>query len=343
MLTRLVCPALAVLALTARLANAQGGASDQSPPSASPIAPATGTRSLSESLAGDAKAEYESGKLLYEDGDYAGAALKFQRAYELSADPRLLWNRAAAEKNLRHYAQVRTLMRKYLDTGGSLVSAEERADAEELIGMVSGFVSEVTISVDQVDAEIAIDGRSIGKSPLPTPVALDMGEHEITVSKVGFKPLSKRGTVAGGRASTLDFRLQSEKHEGLLRVIAPSGSAVRIDGKRLGFGDWQGTLPSGSHNVRVDAPGKQRYSAEAVVQDGQVTVLQVSLQDTPLLPPAPVSEPDRGGVSAWVWVGLGAILVGGAVTGFMLLKPEAQGPPAPVDGTLGRVPLGLHF
>ena len=64
--------------------------------------------SLSESLSGAAKAEYDAGKLLYQDGDYAGAQLKFRAAYETSKDPRLLWNMAAAEKNLRHYAQVQT-------------------------------------------------------------------------------------------------------------------------------------------------------------------------------------------------------------------------------------------
>jgi hypothetical protein len=38
------------------------------------------TKPLAETLTGAAKSEYEAGRLLYADGDYAGAALKFQRA-----------------------------------------------------------------------------------------------------------------------------------------------------------------------------------------------------------------------------------------------------------------------
>src|SRR5215217_2924669 len=134
MLNRLLCLAIAASATVAAPSAAQS-ASEQAPPAA-PVEPRAAPPTLSETLTGAAKTEYDSGKLLYEDGDFAGAALKFQRAYELSGDARLLWNRAAAEKNLRHYAQVRTLVREYLAKGGPLVSPEERADAEALIAMV---------------------------------------------------------------------------------------------------------------------------------------------------------------------------------------------------------------
>ncbi|MGH7329836.1 MAG: hypothetical protein ACREJX_15930, partial [Polyangiaceae bacterium] len=56
-----------------------------------PAAPA-GPKSLSDTLTGDAKADYEAGKLLFSDGDYAGAEIKLQGAYDKSQEPRLLWN-----------------------------------------------------------------------------------------------------------------------------------------------------------------------------------------------------------------------------------------------------------
>lgn len=63
-------------------------------------------KSLADTLTGDAKAEYEAGKLLYQDGDFKNALAKFQKAQELSKDARLSWNIAACEKNLRHYTRV---------------------------------------------------------------------------------------------------------------------------------------------------------------------------------------------------------------------------------------------
>src|ERR1700733_6393409 len=52
---------------------------------------------LSATLTGQAKADYDGGVLLYQDGDHATALQKFQHAYDVSKDPRLLWNVAACE------------------------------------------------------------------------------------------------------------------------------------------------------------------------------------------------------------------------------------------------------
>src|SRR6186713_3117351 len=82
---------------TALRAQTAAPAAPAEPPAAEPSAPQL---PLAESLTGDAKGEYESGKLLFEHGDYAAAAVKFQHAYDLAKDPRLLWNVAAAEKQL---------------------------------------------------------------------------------------------------------------------------------------------------------------------------------------------------------------------------------------------------
>src|SRR5262245_19046704 len=82
---------------------------------------------LSEALTGSAKAEYDAGKILYADGDYAGAALKFGSAYDLSKDPRLLWNMAGAEKNHRHYARVEQLVKRYVSESGAAVNEADRA------------------------------------------------------------------------------------------------------------------------------------------------------------------------------------------------------------------------
>ena len=102
---------------------------------------------LAETLTGMARAEYEAGRLLYVDGDYAGAALKFQRAYEESKDPRLLWNTAAAEKNLRHYAKVVELVERYVAEGGTRLKPEDRAEADALLVTVRAFISTVTLDV----------------------------------------------------------------------------------------------------------------------------------------------------------------------------------------------------
>jgi hypothetical protein len=302
-------------------------------------APASPPAPLSESLTGEAKAEYEAGKILYQDGDYAGASLKFQRAYDLSKDPRLLWNRAAAEKNLRHYVLVSELVRGYLREGGAFIADADRADGEALIQTVSAFVAKLSITVNQPGATISVNGKPAGTSPLAEPILVDMGQHELKVELAGFKPFTRTVQVAGGGTTAVDFALEVEKHEGVLRVIVGHDAVIRVDGKMVGMGQWQGTLPSGVHSVEATAKGKQQYVADSLVQDNQTSTLRVNLQNEPGKA-APVSS----GLPTWLWVGGAVVLAAGAgVGGYFLFKPDDKGPPPPVEGSLGTVDLPLRF
>src|SRR5208283_2274641 len=62
--------------------------------------------SLADTLAGEARQDYQTGKRLYESGDYRGALGKFESASRLSGDPRLLWNAAVCERAMQHYARA---------------------------------------------------------------------------------------------------------------------------------------------------------------------------------------------------------------------------------------------
>jgi hypothetical protein len=297
--------------------------------SAAPAAPG----SLADVLTGEARAEYEAARLLYEDGDYAGASLKFQRAYDASKDPRLLWNRAAAEKNLRHYALVKELVEGYLREGGGKISDADRVDAESLIQMVSGFIARLTVTVKQPGATISLDGQVVGKSPLTAPLSVDMGPHEIKVELPGFKTVTRSVNLTGGTMA-IDLVLEVEKHEGILRIIVGHDAVIRVDGKMVGIGQWQGTLPSGVHSVEASAKGKQPYVSDSLVQDDQTSTLRVALQDE-----APKPAAAGLGIPTWLWVGGAAVLAAGAGVGsYFLFKPDDKAPP-PTAGSIGTVEL----
>src|ERR1017187_2124530 len=68
--------------------------------------PAARANPLAQSLPADARRDYDAGKLLFEDGDYATALLKYQAAYDSTHDARLLWDLAVCDKSLRHYARA---------------------------------------------------------------------------------------------------------------------------------------------------------------------------------------------------------------------------------------------
>jgi hypothetical protein len=262
---------------------------------AAPVAPApaavsAGPKSLADTLSGDAKADYDSGKLLYGDGDYAGASVKFQAAYDQSQDPRLLWNVAACEKGQRHYAKVVLVVRKYLAASGDLLSDDDRRDAQELLNAIESFTVGLTVSVDQADAQIFIDGEPQGSSPLAAPITVDIGTRLVEVRKPGFTPFSQSLPVGGSKLAALNVKLQREVHEGVLSVGAPPKATIFIDSKPVGVGSFVGNLASGGHTLRVDAPGFRAYQSEVVVQDHEKRAVDVVLE--PVTSAAPIQQPE---------------------------------------------------
>ncbi|HOT12966.1 MAG TPA: PEGA domain-containing protein, partial [Polyangiaceae bacterium] len=306
------------------LASTAGPALGQPAPSAE-----TGTegdsraavRPLAETLTEQALAEYEAGKLLFGDGDFAGASVKFQRAYEISKDGRLLWNKAVCEKNLRHYAAVLRLVRRYQQEAGPMLSEADQQEAADLIHAVSNFVSPVWVTIDETGATISVDGEVIGTSPLTEPFLVDMGSRQITVSKPGFRDYTQTVQVAGMSELRLSIRMDRESVEGRLLIAAGPGETIFLDGKVVAEGRWDGNVSPGRHNIRVTAPGKEPYDSDVEVRAKETRELRISLSS--------LSKNDGGGGgSTWLWVTGGTLLVAGAVVGgYFLFKPEDK--PAP--------------
>ncbi|WP_437591159.1 PEGA domain-containing protein [Sorangium sp. So ce1000] len=291
---------------------------------------------LAQALTGAAKVDYETGKLLYNDGDFKGARIKFQRAHELSGDPRLLWNVAACEKSLRRYASVLPLLERYEREAGDLLTDAERQATAALIGEVKKLVSRLTVTVDQDGAEIYVDDEAIGRSPLSGPVLVDIGARRIRVVKPGFKEYVRTEQIAGATEISVAASLKEISLDGQLLIEAGDGDVIAVDGRAVARGGWSGALKRGPHTLRVTAPGKVPYQADVFIEEEKTRRLAVTLK--------PIEQPGGSG-KTWLWIAGGALVVGAAVGGYFLLRPTE---PATIPGMMGTVELsfdrsGLRF
>jgi PEGA domain len=349
---RFACSSLGVAVLLATgFCFAQGAAPPpQAPPTAQPYTPAPiapspdGTLTpappgppvpLADSLTGMAKAEYGAARILYEDGDFQGALQKLRSAFDLSKDPRLLWNMAAAEKNLRHYAEVFRLIDRYINEGGALVTPDDRAAATQLLDTVKGFVTDLTVEVNEPGATVYVDDLVFGQTPLAGPLRVDMGVRKIRVTKPGFVEYAVSQDLPGGQTARVTVQLVQERHEGKLRILAGPQDVIQVDGRAVGTGLWEGVLPSGTHALYVSARGKRPHQTDVVVQDNDVTTVHVALQDdqkqTIII--------EKGGVPTWVWIAGGAVLVGGGVGAYFLLRDNGTQYRPATEGSWGAVSL----
>jgi hypothetical protein len=303
---------LALLCLEAAAARAQ-----TAPTAPSPVAPP-----LSASLSGQAKVDYEAGRILVADQDFAGALVKFQEAFVKSGDLRLLWNMAVCEKNLRHYSNVLDLLERYQREGDAAMTESHRKEVKDVIDTVRMLISNVRVSVDQPDASIFVDERPVGKTPLPGPLRIDLGKRRIRVSKPGFTDQSVLQEFAGGSTLSFSFSLKRKPTEARLTISADEASMIHIDGTAMGQRYWQGSLPAGEHLIRVTAPGMQPYTKEMALAAGQSRMIHITL------------VPEKSGVPAYLWIGAGVLAAGGLATGAYFLFADSEDRPSPDIGTL---------
>ncbi len=175
-------------------APAAGGPPPDS--SALPDAPnAASPAPLSAVLQGKAKSDYDAGRLLAGSGDFAGALLKFQSAYQEGGDPRLLWNAAACERNLRHYANAIVLVRRFLDSHSPLITPDAAMRAEAFIEAAEPLTAPLRGRIEPTEFANVPRRPKIGAVELVSGVRIDLGTHRIAVEAPGFEPFAETLTV----------------------------------------------------------------------------------------------------------------------------------------------------
>jgi hypothetical protein len=338
---RRTAAALVAVSLLAQSAWAQAPAPtpEGSPPAAPPASaappaappapppPDAGPKPLAESLTGEAKAEYEAGRLAFQAGDYATASVKFAGAHERSHDARLLFNMAVCARKLNKWSKVLGFIERYKKEGGVLLTEQDRKDADDLIGTVKSFVSPLRLTIDPPGAKVFLDDEQVGVSPLAEPVLVDAGQRRIRVSKHGFQDFTRVEDAPGGKEIAAAISLKPAK--GRLLVSAGGTDTIAVDGAVVGVGRWEGDLPSGSHTVRVSGKGLRPQNQELVLKDDEIRRVDVTLSSDSSAP-------------IWAYIGGGVLVAAGIAGGaYLLLRDDKKETGAPVQGSLGTFSLPL--
>jgi hypothetical protein len=309
-----VLPVFAV----ASAAHAEGDAPQPQPQpapttSAAPAAPAAATpASLAESLSGPAQDAYVSARILFNNKDLVGAYTKFQQAYELSHDPRLLFNMAVCSRDLHAYARMQVLLLRYEQEGGAAMTDSTRAQVDSALAAIANLVGAVNLNVSEEGASVTVDGQPAGTTPLGSPLRLDLGRHTLVVHKDGFESVQKLVDVAGGTSFDANITLApAQAGSAHLAVSAEPGATVVVDALAPAVEHFDQAISAGTHHVRVTEPGKIAYDTDVELKDGETRTMQITLQ------------PGKRGLGAWPWVVGGAAVAAGAIVGgYFLFKPS---------------------
>ncbi|HEV3193277.1 MAG TPA: PEGA domain-containing protein [Polyangiaceae bacterium] len=282
---------------------------------------------LAQALSGPAREAYASAQVLVNNGDYTGAFAKFGQAYDLSKDPRLLFNMAVCARNMHDYARMQNLLVRYQREAGSSMAADDKADVESALATIRTLVGAVKLSVSEAGAAVRVDGQQVGTTPLADPIVLNLGKHTLTVSKGGFQPVEQALEVAGGSETPVALTLVAQRHVARLVVASDEAATVVVDGQAAAKGRFDEQLAPGPHEVHVTEPGKLPYKAQVDLRDGETRSLEVTLEN------------ESHGAPIWPWIVGGVVVAAGAaVGGYFLFQPQDQTVGVP-DGRSGTVRL----
>lgn len=304
----------------ALFASSPEAARAEEPPLENAAAPAASPPPIIELLTGEAKRDYESARLLYDNGDYAGASVKFYSAYERSraqnpkwqGDPRLLWNVASCERSLRRYARAIAFVHRYLESRSPLVTPEGERAARAFLAAAEPLTALLIIEANVPDALVYLDDHLLGRTPLDGGVRVDIGTHRLLVKKGEHTDYAETFAVGGAEELRITAVLRRVERTGHLIVRASPGDRIAFNGVLMGVGRAEAALPLGSHAVRVSAPGARTFEARVELTDRGTRTLDVVLE----------REPVAAELPAWVWAAGGSLATGLLMTGgYLLFKP----------------------
>jgi hypothetical protein len=158
----------------------------------------------------EARARYERGMQLYNEGASEGALVEFERAYQLAPSYKLLYNIALIRLQLNDYAQALKAFQEYLAEGGTEIASVRRSEVERHLASLRAKVGRIELVSSARGADVLVDDVVVGRIPLAELLVLNPGRRRITLSRGGLSSTTVV-TVAGQDYLKLEMSLDSSR------------------------------------------------------------------------------------------------------------------------------------
>jgi hypothetical protein len=169
----------------------------------------------------EARASFERGLKLFDEGKFAEARDAFQHAYDLAPSYRLLYNIGLSAKELGDYAGAIRMLEGYLTEGTWEITAEKGSEIAALIGELIHKVGTNKVTTNVPGAQLFVDGVFAGQTPLEEPLVMNPGKHTIEARAKGYESASRSVTAAPGETGD-DIALE------LAQPAASSSTALMV-------------------------------------------------------------------------------------------------------------------
>jgi hypothetical protein len=175
----------------------------------------------------------------------------FRKAHAAKPSGATAIRMANAFYQLKRLIEAQDAYRSLLEAYDKTLFNKDKTTARERLEELNGKIGSLTIRVSEKGATVVVDGKPAGTSPLPAPLRIAVGDHELVVKKGGFGSFDKTVKLTAGAPVTLEVLLEELATVGQIKVTEALGKAltVSIDGTEVGTVPYEGKLEPGSHEV----------------------------------------------------------------------------------------------
>jgi len=189
----------------------------------------------------------------------------------------------------------------------------------ELILSTAKRPANLTIRSRTVDAEVLLDDKSLGKTPLSSSLAVPAGQHTVELRRAGYQ--SRKQQVEVGESSTAEVALDlAVDSQALTKDGADLSISVRephlnlsIDQEPLRLYTGTLRLPKGAHHLHLEQAGYQSFDQDITLDSQKPLLLTPQLMPTPEARKAHNDNLRFHRTWGWILTGAGAAVAGGGV------------------------------
>jgi len=227
--------------------------------------------------ASDAKASLVDADKAVKAKDWNAAARLFDAANKAQPSSEALEGLANASYQAGQLGEAYNAYREWIDKYGAKAPAAKKKTAETRLKELGEKTGEVTITVNEPGAQVLVDDKVLGTSPLAGPLRLTAGPHKVRVTKDGFIAFDQSPNVAAGTTTTVQATLAPSTTKGKLVVKEKSGKPIRVtvDGVDMGDAPWTGEVEAGQHEIGARATGLAAMPEKVNVERGKTHEIEL--------------------------------------------------------------------
>lgn len=253
--------------------------------------------------------------VLMDQDRYADALVLYQRSYELSADPALLYNQGRAFEALGDYPAALTKLEAF-ERDAPAATRARVPGLRELIVDLRGRIATLVVRSNAPAARLLVRQKDEGLINGEKHLATRAGQASVAVEAEGYESFRRDVELSAGTTLVVEANLTSKNRDALVVVRTNPAALVLFDGRALGRAPLELRASPGAHELVARADGYREERIPMTLALGDRRDVDVQLQSNP-------SIFSRW----WFWTGVTAIVAGGVATAILLTteKPHNEG------------------